>query len=149
METMMFTKGDRVHFDTLPEWRGDISKEVVYVVADSTGTLVALDGIFRPSYSTTPDWFSPGRLVLLPPAEAPENHNETDTQSARDTQVGGDHYSKLAIQPFEYSHKNGLGPLEHTAIKYLTRWRDKDGIKDLRKAIHAIEFLIEMETPNV
>ena len=31
------------------------------------------------------------------------------------------------------------------AIKYLTRWRDKGGIEDLRKAKHYIEKLIEIE----
>ena len=34
------------------------------------------------------------------------------------------------------------------AIKYLARWRDKGGVDDLRKAIHYIEKLIEMETAD-
>lgn len=65
--------------------------------------------------------------------------------SASDVQVGGDHYKKLAIQPMEYSMANKLDPLQHTAIKYVTRFRDKNGIEDLRKAIHCIEMLIEWE----
>lgn len=62
------------------------------------------------------------------------------------TQVGGAHYKKLKIQPIEYVHANNIGYCEGTAIKYLTRWRDKGGIQDLEKAKHFIELLIELET---
>ena len=65
--------------------------------------------------------------------------------SALDTQVGGDHYAKLKIQPIEYIHANGIPFAEGCAIKYLTRWRDKGGVKDLEKAKHFIELLIELE----
>ena len=61
----------------------------------------------------------------------------------KETQVGGDHYKKLAIQPMEYSMRNGLDPMQHTAIKYVTRFRDKDGLKDLEKARHCLDMLIE------
>lgn len=66
--------------------------------------------------------------------------------SALEHQVGGSHYKKLAIQPFEYIHANGIGFAEGSAIKYITRWRDKGGIGDLLKAKHFIELLIEAET---
>lgn len=65
-------------------------------------------------------------------------------------QVGGNHYKKYAIQPMEYSMKNGLDPLQHTAIKYITRFRDKDDrLKDLEKAKHCIEMLLEHEGGRV
>jgi hypothetical protein len=60
-------------------------------------------------------------------------------------QIGGDHYKKLAIQPIEYSMKNKLDPLQHMVIKYVTRFRDKNGVEDLEKAKHAIDLLIEFE----
>ena len=60
-------------------------------------------------------------------------------------QVAGDHYKKLKIQPIEYIHANGIPFAEGSAIKYLTRWRDKGGIADLEKAKHFIELLIELE----
>lgn len=65
--------------------------------------------------------------------------------SAREQQIEGDHYKKLPIQPFDYSMQNGLDPLQHTIIKYVTRFRDKGGIADLRKAAHCVQMLIEFE----
>jgi len=66
--------------------------------------------------------------------------------SAFDDQVGGSHYKDLAIQPMEYSMLNGLDACQHTAIKYITRFRQKGGIADLEKAIHTINMLIEFES---
>lgn len=68
-----------------------------------------------------------------------------DVKSPLSTQIGGDHYTKLAIQPMQYSMENGLDPLQHTIIKYVTRFRDKAGIEDLEKAKHCIDMLIEYE----
>jgi hypothetical protein len=59
------------------------------------------------------------------------------------TQVGGDHYTKQAIQPIEYIWANNIGFSEGNVIKYVTRWKDKGGIKDLEKAQHHIALLIE------
>lgn len=67
------------------------------------------------------------------------------TMSTYDKQVGGGHYTKMKIQPFQYSMANGLDPMQHTVIKYVTRFRDKNGVEDLKKAIHTIELLIEHE----
>ena len=61
------------------------------------------------------------------------------------TQVAGDHYRKLKIQPVEYIHANQIGYFEGNVIKYVTRWRDKNGVTDLQKAKHYIELLIELE----
>ena len=60
-------------------------------------------------------------------------------------QVGGDHYKCLAIQPIEYITKNNLGYCEANVVKYISRWRDKGGKKDLEKAKHYIDLLIQLE----
>jgi hypothetical protein len=65
--------------------------------------------------------------------------------SALDVQEGGNHYKDLAIQPVEYIHANGIGYFEGNVIKYVSRWRAKGGIKDLEKAKHYIDLLIELE----
>ncbi len=59
------------------------------------------------------------------------------------TQVGGDHYTRQKIQPIQYIWANNLGFSEGNAVKYLTRWKLKGGIKDLEKAAHHINLLIE------
>ena len=60
-------------------------------------------------------------------------------------QVGGDHYKDLPIQPVEYIYANAIGYFEGNVIKYVSRWRKKNGIADLEKAKHYIELLIELE----
>jgi hypothetical protein len=65
--------------------------------------------------------------------------------SALDTQVAGSHYKDLAIQPVEYIHANAIGYFEGNVIKYVSRWRKKNGLADLEKARHYIDLLIELE----
>jgi hypothetical protein len=65
--------------------------------------------------------------------------------NALDRQEGGNHYKDMAIQPVEFIHKNGIGYFEGNVIKYVSRWRAKNGIEDLKKARHYIDLLIELE----
>lgn len=65
--------------------------------------------------------------------------------SALSTQISGDHYKSLVIQPIEYIHGNNIPFAEGSVIKYVTRWRDKGGLADLEKAKHFLELLIELE----
>lgn len=67
-------------------------------------------------------------------------------RSALDVQVGGDHYKTMAIQPVAYIHANGLGFAEGCVVKYVSRWRAKGGVADLKKARHCIDLLIELES---
>ena len=64
-------------------------------------------------------------------------------QSALDKQVGGDHYKHMVIQPITYIMENNLGYCEGNVVKYISRWRAKNGIEDLFKARHYIDILIE------
>lgn len=81
------------------------------------------------------DWFLPA------PVPAPE----PAPQTALDVQVGGDHYKKLKIQPIEFIHANGIPFIEGNIIKYITRWREKNGVRDLEKVKHYVDLLIELE----
>lgn len=60
-------------------------------------------------------------------------------------QVAGSHYKDMPIQPVEYIHANALGYFEGNVIKYVSRWRKKNGVADLEKAKHYIELLIRLE----
>jgi len=64
------------------------------------------------------------------------------TRDALDVQVGGNHYKDMAIQPIEYIMKNNLGYCEANIVKYVSRWRSKNGVEDLKKARHYIDILI-------
>lgn len=77
--------------------------------------------------------------------ELKEYINSLTDDSAESMQIGGDHYKNLPIQPMRYSMINGLDACQHTIIKYVTRFRDKGGIKDLEKAKHCIDLLIQYE----
>ena len=78
----------------------------------------------------------------------PEEEEELERMiatSALNRQVGGSHYRDKGIQPIIYIHANDLGFCEGNVVKYVTRWRDKNGVADLKKAIHYLELLIELE----
>ena len=60
-------------------------------------------------------------------------------------QVGGEHYKTLKIQPIEYIHANKLDFLQGSVVKYITRFRHKNGEQDLQKAKHFLEMLIDLE----
>ena len=76
----------------------------------------------------------------------PEELEEWNRMTALSKQVAGNHYKDLPIQPVEYIHANALGYFEGNVIKYISRWRKKNGIADLEKAKHYVELLIELET---
>jgi len=59
-------------------------------------------------------------------------------------QVSGSHYKDFNIQPVEFIHANNIGYLEGNVIKYVCRWRNKNGLEDLDKAIHYLELLKEL-----
>ena len=73
---------------------------------------------------------------------------EEEAFNALEKQVAGNHYKDLPIQPVEYIYANALGYFEGNVVKYVSRWRKKNGLADLEKAKHYIELLIELETRN-
>ena len=64
------------------------------------------------------------------------------------TQVGGDHYREMKIQPTEFIHANGIGFIAGNVIKYVCRHKAKGGKEDLEKAAHYLQMLIAMEYPE-
>lgn len=71
-----------------------------------------------------------------------EQGQDMTTQDANAVQVGGDHY-KTEIQPWDFIIANDLGYLEGNIIKYVSRYKKKGGMADLRKAQHYLQKLIE------
>lgn len=69
------------------------------------------------------------------------------TNSALETQVGGDHYKRLTIQPIEFIQENNFGFLQGCIIKRIARYNlpGGKGLQDLQKIKHEIDLLIEFE----
>ena len=60
-------------------------------------------------------------------------------------QVGGNHYINFKIQPIEFIYANRLGFIEGNVVKYICRHQTKNGKKDLKKARHYIDLLIDLK----
>lgn len=93
----------------------------VVVLPDTLATRTFVDRTSRPGYAI--DTASPG-----------------PKPDAMTRMVGGTHYSKLVIQPTEFCMRNGLDFCIGSILKYLTRWRSKNGLEDIRKARHFVEI---------
>ena len=65
--------------------------------------------------------------------------------NALSTQEGGNHYKDFPIQPIEFITKNGLSFAQGNVIKYICRYKAKNGLQDLKKARHYIDLMIELE----
>lgn len=66
-------------------------------------------------------------------------------ESATSSQIGGNHYLTKAMQPFEFSGRNGWDGFAHTILKYITRWREKGGLQDLKKAKHVAQLRVDLD----
>ena len=57
------------------------------------------------------------------------------------------HYD-FEIQPVDYITKNGLGFCEGNVVKYVSRWKLKNGREDLLKARHYLDILLSIYDDN-
>ena len=102
-----------------------------------------LDHLTKPEPTPIPEFLTRSKesLTGLEKADTVDTHAVT----ALDIQIDGNHYKELPIQPVEYIHANKIGYFEGNVIKYVSRWKTKNGVADLRKAAHYIQLLIELE----
>ena len=74
---------------------------------------------------------------------------ETIEFDSNKRQVGGNHYRKYGdLQPWDVWMPWNLNGFQANIVKYIVRYRDKDGLRDLEKAKHFLEKLIEIETQS-
>ena len=116
-------------------------------------------GCKYPQYPTTTDGVivdsTPSGEVLgaytpLTPDMTEANDKKVNTTSANNRQVGGDHYKKMKIQPWDlfgsiFNLDEQIGFYLGNVYKYLMRYDSKNGIEDLMKAKHYLEKLIEVK----
>lgn len=79
-----------------------------------------------------------------------KNDKFRSTTCANNRQVGGDHYKKMKIQPWDivdscFTPDQAVGFYVGNVLKYILRFESKSGIQDLEKAKHYLEKLIEVK----
>jgi hypothetical protein len=125
-------------------WEGHcngVTKGKTYII-DQEGFFK--DDLGAKRYYSNGYWMLPDALKAV---KAEKAKTEVKGSSALDHQEGGSHY-KLPIQPVEFITKNKLGFCEGNVVKYITRWRSKNGLQDLLKVKHYVDLLIELEGLN-
>lgn len=65
--------------------------------------------------------------------------------SALDIQIGGSHYRNKGIQPIELIVALNLNFIEGNIVKYITRYKEKNGVQDIMKCIHYSQLAIELK----
>lgn len=53
------------------------------------------------------------------------------------------HYTKGSIEPLDFITSNKMSFIEGNIIKYVTRYKYKNGLEDLKKALVYLERLIK------
>lgn len=106
-------------------------------------------------YNVLKSYFTPSEIAADDNIGSETQHKcETDEefderkQNPLDIQIDGSHYKNKGIQPVEYAHANGLDFFQGNVVKYITRFREKNGKADLEKAKHYLELLIHLEYKN-
>jgi hypothetical protein len=84
--------------------------------------------------------------IVIPVSEETLKEVNKFMSTVNNIQHGGTHYKDKTMQPWDYIAANNLGYFEGNVVKYVSRWRDKGGVEDLRKARHYLDKLIELET---
>jgi hypothetical protein len=65
--------------------------------------------------------------------------------TANERQVGDSHYKGFPIEHWDFVLMHKMPYMEAQIFKYVLRWKEKNGLEDLRKAKHFLEKLIEYE----
>jgi hypothetical protein len=110
-------------------------KDYGYTWQEITEAKVAMESN-EPNY-----WLDKSSIDYATPAQWDAIRPEADPLSY---QVGGDHYTKMKIQPIEYIHANKMDFMDGCIVGYISRWRDKGGIKDLQKIKQFVDLIIKM-----
>ena len=82
--------------------------------------------------------FNDEHLKLIESCETVSEQDKTGSKPYNPliAQEGGGHYKNRGIQPLEYTMKNNLSFCEGNVVKYISRYKSKNGIEDLAKVIH-------------
>lgn len=142
-----FRKGDTIACLRTSCSPSSFIKGCYYETSEDQDGLTVL--VVRDEHGRPNGWMAEYFRLSIAAPEAPGVAANTGAQQGGSnilgTQVGGSHYTDMKIQPIEYIWANNIGFSEGNVIKYVSRWRAKGGIKDLKKAHHHLGLMIERE----
>ena len=70
---------------------------------------------------------------------------EANQHTAFSEQIGGSHYKDMPFQPIRLISMLDLDFCQGNVVKYVSRYKLKDGVRDLEKAKHYCRMAMEME----
>ncbi len=73
---------------------------------------------------------------------------EINQHTALDHQVGGSHYKDMVFQPISLISKIDLDFFQGNVVKYVSRYKLKDGVNDLEKAKHYCLMALDLDEKN-
>lgn len=71
------------------------------------------------------------------------------SNQALTTQIGGNHYATMKYQPIQFAMDAQLNPVQFSIVKYVSRYKNKNGLQDLQKALHFCEIGAEIDKTPV
>jgi len=136
------------HGYSLDEFGGWIKDGVPFLHGPALGALdpTAVDSRGIPTANALPPDTSPlAHAIWNDAAQCWEREPISNAPSAFDTQEGGQHYKDLDPQPAQVMRKWKVPHLEGEAIYRILRHERKNGAEDIRKAIHTLELILELD----
>lgn len=65
------------------------------------------------------------------------------------SEVAGSHYEKLNVEPVILFREFNLNWFQGEIIKYVSRFKNKNGLQDLNKASHITQMAIDLEIKGI
>ena len=78
-----------------------------------------------------------------------ESNKRTELSADIQEKINPSHYTQGNIQTIDYILDQQMDYMTATITKYISRWRFKDGVCDLKKAQWFLNKLIEIEEKKV
>lgn len=69
-------------------------------------------------------------------------------ESSLNIQIGGNHYKGFSYQPVQFSADMSLNFIQGNIVKYVSRYKNKNGNEDLKKVIHYAQLGSELAPVN-
>lgn len=147
-----------IHLTIYDHWSSYKSKSCIYVNSNMFGNLSSISPNshiitiqeYKEFYPDVENWEEKAKQEALKSVEELASKAEgsvtleiSGSKSGLIGNINPSHYTTLSIQPIDYIEANKLDFNEGNVIKYVSRYKQKNGLEDLKKARFYIDRLIE------